>query len=305
MIPVHTKDLCKSYGKVSALSNISLEVRDGEIFTLLGPNGAGKTTLINILTTLLKPSSGIASILGKDIVRETKTVRHSVTLMPQGNALDPFLSVWDNFKFYAGVFELNSKEAESKSSDILKELDLESKKNNPVVALSGGQFRRVQAGCNLLSNRPVLFLDEPTLGIDVEGKYKVWNLILRQRKENSQTIILSTNDMTEAEYLSDRIAFLKNGHIDRIGTPEQLKSYTKLRSVSILFQKLPENIDHLFDPCRIEAKNGSRITVTGNANEFNLHLVLKAAIQSGVVTDVIIDQPSLTDVFRRFQREES
>ena len=166
---VEAERLRKVYGQTIALANVSLSVRQGEVLTLLGPNGAGKTTTINILTTLTKPTGGSASVLGRDIVNERSAVRKSIALLPQGSGLDPFLSVYDNLRFYAMLARLDKPTWHTRVEKLLTELDLQEKRHHPVMSLSGGQFRRAQIARVLLSEAPILFVDEPTLGIDIDG----------------------------------------------------------------------------------------------------------------------------------------
>jgi ABC-2 type transport system ATP-binding protein len=288
-----------------AVSGLTIDIEEGEVFTLLGPNGAGKTTTINMLTTLLKPTSGTASIFGHDVLLNIEAVRRLVSLMPQGSALDPLLSVYNNFRFYAKLEQLDRQTWTAQTEEILRELDLFDKKDNLITSLSGGQFRRTQIGRMLLSHKPLVFLDEPTLGIDIEGKLKVWDLIKKNRRQKGWTIILSTNDMAEAEYLSDRITFLHQGAVRRIGTPEDLKDQISRRAVRIRFRQPLLKTPKSLNGYPVETTRNNTIVVIMSGGNSDVRPVLNAAGHLGEITEVGVDRPSLTDVFRHLQEEPS
>jgi ABC-2 type transport system ATP-binding protein len=216
-----------------AIKNISFFVKEGEIFGLLGPNGAGKSTTIKTLTTLIKPFSGTVKINGHDIRKETEKIRESIALLMQEHALDLFLTVYDNLKFYAMLERIPLKEMKAKIEEILNIFGLSEKKYSSLFSLSGGQFRRLQLARIFLSSVNIFFLDEPTMGIDIEGKEKFWNFLKSINRLMGITMVIATNDLREAENLCDRIAFIKEGKIIAIDTPESLKDLLNLKILTI------------------------------------------------------------------------
>lgn len=300
---IRIDSLCRKFGDNIVVSDLTFDVKELEIFTLLGANGAGKTTTIKMLTTLLRPTSGTATILGRDIVRETDEVRKLVSLMPQGNALDPFLTAHDNVVFFAKLMRLETGVWKKRAKEILAELDIVRCNNQPVLSLSGGQFRRLQIARTLLTNRPVVFLDEPTLGIDIGGKMKVWELIKRYRCQNGWTVVLSTNDMAEAEYLSDRIAFLHCGTIRRIGTPAEVKGLLDGQCIYIKYASCPTNVPSSIVGCSVEQTDDSTIVVHLTGIVSDIRPILQAAGDLGDISQLVTERPSLTDVFRQVQEE--
>lgn len=297
MTAIRTQHLCKKYGHNTAVADLCLEIETGEIFTLLGANGAGKSTTVNLLTSLQKPTSGSASVFGKDILANYKDVRLMISLMPQGHALDPFLSVYNNLRFFAMLEGLDRTYWKGKVDEILTELDLFEKEDASVMALSGGQFRRLQLARCFLSNRPLAFFDEPTLGIDVVGKFKIWDLIKKHARENNWTVILCTNDMAEAECLSDRIAFLRDGEVVRIGTPDQLKSQVAGRQVKVSFKEPPLTAITSINGHPVIHEN-SDIFIFVDDNQSDLRPLLNKISEFGPISNLNIEKPSLVDVFK-------
>jgi len=305
MIAVQTKRLCKSYGSFRALTDLSIEIKQGETFTLLGANGAGKSTTVNLLTTLLKPTSGTASVFGKDILRDTKSVRRMISLMPQGYALDPFLTVFDNLRFFAKLEGLDKNTWKGLAEQVLAELDLLEKRNTSIMTLSGGQFRRVQLARTLLSDKPLIFIDEPTLGIDVVGKFKIWDIIKKFGRQNGWTLVLCTNDMAEAEYLSDRIMFLQKGSVIRIGTPDELKNRVSGKHLKVKYnQPLGQHLKKL-NGYPVIKQNHDNILIYIEDAHTDLRPLLRKAGELGEIADINIEKPSLVDAFRSMQEEAS
>jgi len=297
VIAIKTEHLCKHYGNVKAVNDLCLNIEEGEIFTLLGANGAGKSTTINMLTTLQKPTSGNAAIFGKDLSRDYIEIRQLVALMPQGFAIDAFLSVIDNLKFFALLEYLNITAWSRKADEILTELDLSEKKNANIMTLSGGQLRRMQLARCFLSDRPLVVFDEPTLGVDVIGKFKIWDIIKKYAREKNWTVILCTNDMAEAESLADRIAFFQSGTLIKIGTPDQLKNQVAGRLIKVTFEQPPaESLTNIGD-YPISHDNGS-IVIRVDDTSADLRPLLDKLSELGVITEVNVEKPSLVDVFR-------
>ena len=216
---VNVDDICKSYPNVRALNHVSLRVEQGEFFALLGPNGAGKTTLISILAGLTRADSGHASIMGHDTVSNYRDARKNLGVVPQELVYDPFFSVRETLRFQARYYGVSK--ADAWIDEILHNLDLTGKANENMRALSGGMKRRVLVGQALVHKPPVIVLDEPTAGVDVELRQNLWTFIKRLNSEG-HTIILTTHYLEEAEALCNRVAMLKNGEIVALDTTANL-----------------------------------------------------------------------------------
>jgi ABC-2 type transport system ATP-binding protein len=301
---VETFSLCKKFSEFIAVNDLSLSIGTGETFTLLGANGAGKTTTINLLTTLIKPTSGTGTIYGHDIIRHAREIKAIVALLPQGSAIDPFLNVYDNLAFYSMLCGLNKEEWTKKANEILEMLDLSSKKRSNPFSLSGGQLRRVQIARVLLSNAALIFLDEPTLGVDIEGKFKIWEIIKKWQRETERTVILSTNDMEEAEYLSDRIGFLRQGSIISIGTSNELKEKASFQMVRIKYQSPVAPVAEL-NGCKARAVSNDTLLFHLDKRNVDIAPLLTAAGGLGAISDVAIEKPSLSEAFLQIQGEVS
>jgi ABC-2 type transport system ATP-binding protein len=301
---VEIRSLCKKFGELTAVNDLSLSVEKGETFTLLGANGAGKTTTINLLTTLIKPTSGTGTIYGHDIITHPREIKALVALLPQGSAIDPFLSVYDNLAFYSMLCGLNKTQWSPKADEILDILDLSSKKRSNPFSLSGGQLRRVQIARILLSNASLVFLDEPTLGVDIEGKFKIWEIIKKWQRESGRTVILSTNDMEEAEYLSDRIGFLRQGSIVRFGTSNELKEKASFQIVRIKYQSPVAPVAEL-NGCKARAVSNDTLLFRLDKRHADIAPLLTAAGKLGAILDIAIEKPSLSEAFLQIQGETS
>ncbi len=297
---IEVEELVVKYGNFVALNKISFFVKKGEIFGLLGPNGAGKSTTIRTLTTLLKPFSGRIKIMGYDIIKESHKIRGKIALMMQEHALDVFLTVYENLYFYAMLEKMPRKERKSRISELLDLFGLADKRNSPVFALSGGQFRRLQLARTFLSSADIFFLDEPTLGIDIEGKEKFWEFLRLINKNMDITMVVATNDLREAEKLCDRIAFIKSGEVIAIDTPENLKELINLR---ILVIKVTESIDnkdiiknnHIIKGYKVKENNVIEMEVSDCYNDLSMVL---ANLKMGKHFQVLeYKRPTLEDVF--------
>jgi ABC-2 type transport system ATP-binding protein len=207
---VEIEGLQKRYGSVVALDGVDLEVRQGEIFALLGPNGAGKTTLISIVAGLTRASAGTARVLGRDVVRDYRFTRRAVGLVPQEINFDPFFTVEEALRFQAGYFGVRL--TAERLDEILGALDLRQKRHTNARALSGGMKRRLLIGKALVHAPQVLFLDEPTAGVDVELRRQLWRYV-RSLRERGTTVVLTTHYLEEAEELADRVAVIAKGRL--------------------------------------------------------------------------------------------
>lgn len=216
-----TRAIAKSYNGLKALDGVSLEVERGEVFGLIGPNGAGKTTLIRILTTLTKPDEGFAYVMGFDVVKEPLRVKGVIGVVHQENNLDKELTVYENLLVYGFLHKVPR--LRQKIEYLLEALGIKERKNSLVSSLSGGMQRRLILARALLPDPPILFLDEPTTGLDPQARRTIWDVI-RKGKAQGKTIFITTHYIEEAESLCDRVAIIHEGKIIAMGTPDELKS---------------------------------------------------------------------------------
>lgn len=226
----------KRYGKLVALDNVSFEVNDNECFALLGLNGAGKTTLINILSTSLLPTAGTVSINGLDIIKDRESVRKIVNISPQESAVAKNLTVRENLYFMASLYGIENKR--DKIDGIIEKFGLREKENVRCKKLSGGQLRRVSIALAMITEPQVLFLDEPTLGLDVKSRKTLWDIISELKTD--RTIILTTHYLEEVEFLADRIGIISRGHMKAIGTRDEILKMTECENLENAFLSLAE-----------------------------------------------------------------
>ena len=216
--------LSKRYQNITAVDGLNLEIRQGELFSLLGVNGAGKTTAIKMLTCLTKPTAGDALVDGYSITKEPEQVKRRIGVSPQETAVAPNLTVEENLALICGIHGFSREKTKGKIEELTNQFDLESVLKRKAGKLSGGWQRRVSIAMALISEPKILFLDEPTLGLDVIARHDLWDLIRALKGE--MTVVLTTHYMEEAEALSDRIGILKNGALLDVGTAEELKQKT-------------------------------------------------------------------------------
>ncbi|MBQ8319947.1 MAG: ABC transporter ATP-binding protein [Clostridia bacterium] len=233
---IEITNITKKFGKLVALDGVSFSVGDNECFALLGFNGAGKTTLINILTTALKATGGTATIDGYDITKDVLEVRKRVNISPQEIAVAKNLTVEENLVFIADLYEIQDKQA--KIEKILVDFSLTEKRRTLAKRLSGGQLKRLSIALAVLTEPKILFLDEPTLGLDVRARQKLWEMI--ERMKSSMTIFLTTHYLEEVERLTDRIGVISRGKMKAVGTREELLAKTGKKTLEEAFLLLTE-----------------------------------------------------------------
>ena len=224
MDAIRTSNLTKRYRDVTAVDSLNLHIRQGELFSLLGINGAGKTTLIKMLSCLTRPTEGDAWVCGSSIVTEPAQAKRSIAVSPQETAVAPNLTVQENLELICGIHGFSKEKTSAKISELTEKLGLEPQLRKKAGTLSGGWQRRLSIAMALISQPQILFLDEPTLGLDVIARSELWKII-RSLKGNT-TVILTTHYMEEAEALSDRIGILKNGKLLIVGTAKELMEKT-------------------------------------------------------------------------------
>jgi len=221
-LAVDVSHLSKSYDKHVAIADISFQIYAGEIFGLLGPNGAGKSTTLRTLITLLHPSSGTATVLGHDTVREADVVRKLIGYVPQERAIDRFLTGREHLELLGALYHLTHAEATKRINELLKLVELEAHADRPAKTYSGGMKRKLDIACGLLPDPKLLFLDEPTLGLDVQSRLRIWDYV-RMLKGRGITVVMTTNYLDEADQLCDRLAIIDGGRIKTLGAPAELK----------------------------------------------------------------------------------
>ena len=224
MSAIVTAQLTKKYGGITAVDNLNLTVEQGELFALLGVNGAGKTTTIKMLSCLIKPTSGDALLLGNSIISASHTIKKKINISPQETAVDANLSVLENLELIAGIYGQDSKTAKKNAYEIAKKFKLENELNKKAKHLSGGMQRRLSIAMALISDPQILFLDEPTLGLDVLARRELWASI--KELKGKVTIILTTHYMDEVETLSDRVGIMSKGKLKAMGTVQELTMQT-------------------------------------------------------------------------------
>ncbi|HYS94056.1 MAG TPA: ABC transporter ATP-binding protein [Candidatus Acidoferrales bacterium] len=311
MLAVEARDLQKTFKsgwlgqrRTEALRGASLQVPRGAIYGLLGPNGAGKTTLLSILATLLLPDSGSASILGHDVVREATAIRRRLN-MASGNAS----FVWslrpsEVLTFYGGLYGLHGKVLRERVETLIEQCGLDAHRKTEYNALSTGLKQRLALAKALINEPEVLFLDEPTLGLDPDISIRLRAQIAALRRERGTTIILTTHYMREAEELCDRIAFIKAGRILAEGTPDELKRQIRIGDIIALRLEpgAPEGLADLPGVLQLHVK-GDQIECTVDSSEKRLAEVLRWLHEQGVlVRDCLVREPELEEVFVEFAR---
>ena len=240
MYAIQIKDLCKKYGQIIAVDNLTLEIRQGEIFSLLGINGAGKTTLIKMLSCITKPTSGDAIILGSSVTNSSEKIKEYIGVSPQQSAIAPSLTVNENLKLIAGIHGYSKEEQKKKVKEMSERFGLQEIMDRRASQLSGGWQRRLSIAMALINDPKILFLDEPTLGLDVIARSELWSVI-RSLKGRS-TVILTTHYMEEAEALSDRIGIMKNGKLLTTGTADDMKARTGTDKFEDAFVELVKEV---------------------------------------------------------------
>lgn len=236
MLAIEVKDLIKEYKTgIRALDKLNIKVKKGEIFSLLGPNGAGKSSLINILTTYYNKTSGTVNILGKDLYENAHLVRSEIACVSQRISIDAHLSLMENMSFQSKMYKVNNVIGKKRIENLIESFNLKDYLNYPVGSYSGGIKRRLDIAMNMVSNPKILFLDEPTVGMDIESRESMWKTILKIKNEFNTTVFLTTHYLEEADKLSDTICIMKDGKELVSETPERLKEYIKQNLIRISF----------------------------------------------------------------------
>jgi len=306
MKAIRADNLTKMFGHLVAVDHISFEVEEGEVFGFLGANGAGKTSTIMMLATALNPSSGTATVCGYDIIRERDKVRESIGIVFEALSLNTNLTAKENLDFHAILYHLPKKMRDERISQALDLVELKDKQNILVKYYSGGMQRRLEIARGMLNSPRVLFLDEPTLGLDVQTRRLLWDYAKRLNKEAGTTILLNTHYVEEADYLCDRVAILEQGKIVMVDTPKALKDLLGSSVLSIRFPQgdLANEFAGLLDGMdwvkKIQQHDAQLELSVGNKG-MKVPEVVRLARQHGFVISAIGEhKPSLEDVFLHY-----
>ena len=300
---IETEQLTKSFGSTQALSGLNLTVQQGGILALLGPNGAGKTTAVRVLTTLLRPDSGEARVLGFDVVRQAAEVRHHIGLTGQYAALDDYLTGRANLIMIGQLGRLNRSQARRRAGELLDRFDLTQAAGRAVKTYSGGMRRRLDLAASLIGHPEVLFLDEPTTGLDPNSRAVMWEII-RELAAEGATLLLTTQYLEEADQLASQVAVIDAGRVVAEGTPDQLKGKVGEDRIAV---QLPPGSDLAAAVAVVQAQTTGLVdadparwlvTAPMPGRDGVTTDVVRALDAAGVrVTDVTLRRPSLDDVF--------
>jgi ABC-2 type transport system ATP-binding protein len=296
-LAIEVKDAAKSFGSLRALDGVSLAIEKGEFFGLLGPNGAGKTTLISILAGLARPSAGVFRVMGHDVVRDYRSARRALGVVPQELVFDPFFTVRETLRIQSGYFGLRDNDAWI--DEILERLDLTHKAHSNMRALSGGMKRRVLVGQALVHRPPVIILDEPTAGVDVELRQGLWHFI-RELNAAGHTIVLTTHYLEEAEALCGRIGMLKQGRIVALDTTRNL--LTRVAGVRVRVRLLPDRLPDALLAWQASSEGDSRVLQLPDYPALE-HLLAALRASAIAVQDLEVMQADLEEVFVQMMRK--
>ncbi len=301
MTIIETHNLTKEFKNLVAVNKINLKIKQGEIFGLLGPNGAGKTTTLSMLATLIKPSSGTGHVNGYEITKNPDLVRKSIGMVFQDPSSDDILTGRENLYLHGLLYGVPREKIKRRIDEVLQLVDLKDRQNSIVKEYSGGMRRRLELARGLLHEPKILFLDEPTLGLDPQTREHIWTYIEKLCKEGGVTIIITTHYMEEAERLCDRIAIIDLGKIVVLDTPNKLKKIIGGDIIKLKIKKPKlEAVKKLKYVKKVERKNHDLTLTVVNA-ESNLQEILKKV---GKVEYVEVRSPTLNDVFIHFTGKE-
>jgi len=296
--------LTKEFGGFKAIDGISFKVEEGEIFGFLGPNGAGKSTTMMILTTLLKPTSGRALVGGYDVMSDAKKVREKIGYVQQEISVDEFLTGRENLYLHARINQIPRNLIKSRIDDVLELVELGEKKDQASLTYSGGMRKRLDIANGLLSRPSVLFLDEPTVGLDIQTRRKIWGYIKKIRKDFGMTVFISTHYMEEADNLCDRIGIIDHGKIQVIDTPKSMKSTIGNEIISFNLVDGKANQDAIIDQIskiefvkEVKNKDGLITVFSTKSNEVIPKIFQGSANLDMKIRSLTLKQPTLDDVF--------
>lgn len=306
MYAIQAQNTVKQYKNgVQALNGLNLSVKTGEIFSLLGQNGAGKSTLIKILTTYLKPTSGKVTIFGKDTGKQPDEVRSEIACVAQQTSIDTYLSLEENMMFQSRLYKISKAEAKKKMEILISSFGLEQYRKYPVLSYSGGVKRRLDIALNMMSNPKILFLDEPTVGMDIQSRMSMWEMMKKIRDDFGTTIFLTTHYLEEADNLSDTVCIMRDGKDVIQGTPLELRSFIRQDSLQVQFsaktevQKYLMLLEKHFSDRSVFAVS-TTINISTQDSRSDMEKAIRFLLEKHISYNGIqILQPTLEDVFLR------
>ena len=301
---IKAEGLTKIFNKhLVAVDHVDFEVKRGEIFGFLGPNGAGKTTTINMLITILKPTEGKASVLGFDIAKQNDSVRNVIGVVPQEYTADEDLTGLENILLCSDMYGIPRRVAKERALDLLKLVELTEFKDKRVQTFSGGMRRRLELACGLINRPKILFLDEPTLGLDVQTRTATWNYIRRLKKEFGMTLFMTTHYLEEADSLCDRVAIIDHGKIVVVGTPEDLKHSLGGDIITIGIKEdtdVSELIGKVQNVKDVKKENGS-YRIKAEYGEVTAPFIIETLRKKGyTVAKLSLTEPTLNEVYLEY-----
>ncbi len=297
---IDIKNLRKSYKNTEVLKGVNLQVERGTIFALLGPNGAGKTTTVRILSTLLEPDSGEATVNGFNVVSDAQKVRENIGLTGQYAAVDGYLNAYENLVMFGRLYHMNREKSETRAKELLEKFDLVEASKRPVKTFSGGMMRRLDLAASLMATPPVIFLDEPTTGLDPRSRISMWEVI-EKLVETNITVLLTTQYLEEADYLADRIAVLDDGRIIAEGTADELKAKVGSDRLELVFEKV-EELKKAESALNLQGtvvdERNKTLSIPMESGVGGIKKVLDEMERAGVhIESLSLHKPTLDDVF--------
>jgi len=294
MNAIEINSLTKNFKNSTAVDNISLSVEEGEIFGFLGPNGAGKSTTMMILTTLLKPTSGNASVYGHDVITNPSNVRKNIGFVQQEIGIDEYLTARENLQFQCKISRIPKEQIQKRIEEVIDLVELTEKQDEQSITFSGGMRKRLDIACGLIHRPKVLFLDEPTVGLDIQTRRKIWEYIRKIHKEFGMTIFVSTHYMEEADSLCDRVGIIDYGKIQIVDTPESMKN--KLETDMITFSIIPDenkqaqfiNKIKSFELTKNVEINGNNMVVQSSNSTQVIPKIFQASSEFGISIDSFV-----------------
>jgi len=304
MYAIKVDSLSKHFQKFKAVDDISFQIEQGEIFGFLGPNGAGKSTTMMILTTLLKPTSGNASVQGFDVVTQAKKVRENIGFVQQEIGVDEYLTGRENLIFQSRISQMPKEKVQSRIDEVISLVELEEKQNEAAITYSGGMRKRLDIACGLIHRPKVLFLDEPTVGLDIQTRRKIWEYIRKIHKEFDMTLFVSTHYMEEADKLCDRVGIIDYGKIQVIDTPEIMKNAMGSDMISFSLidgiakqDELINRIKQIEFVNQVTRKQGE-ITIKSSQCSEVIPKIFQTTSEMNIEIDSLsLNKPTLDDVF--------
>jgi ABC-2 type transport system ATP-binding protein len=304
---IEVKDLTKRFGSLVAVDALSFSVERGEVFGLLGPNGAGKTTTLSMLSTILKITSGTAIVNGFDVARQPSQVRRSIGIVFQEPSIDDRLTGRENLEMHANLYAVPASERGKRIDEVLKLVELEDRADSLMRTYSGGMRRRLEIARGLIHRPKVLFLDEPTLGLDPQTREHIWNYIMELSKRENITMVLTTHYMEEADKLCDRIAIVDYGKIIALDEPKQLKEGLEGDIITVkteMVEGLSHKLKEMSSVKDLKEQKGELKIIVKDGEKF-LPRVVEIAANSGIhIESMSIHEPTLEDVFMHYTGRE-